>query len=319
MGDTVFIGSCAGTFYALDKTSGEKRWEYDIRADGKQTSFHGDPLVADDLILVGTDYSCSPDGVGHLYAFNIADGTVRWKYNSLVGLSTNVIRVESNAWVGTVAGDWESVAIRSGRMNAHVPTPTPKGECELPKWLGATGDSVVAVGKDNLIYTLSNRTGRIRWKVKLPGDPSTSPAIRGDEILIGGRDKRVYTLTVRDGKVKSSLPVNGVPIGRALIVADVAVFILDGAKPNHGSVAALGRNGILWSAELAREQSSEQPYAWNGAVVVGDCGGTITALTLDTGKSAWSTSLDGCIRSIGGDKTSLYIGAQQGTVFRLNY
>ena len=65
----MFIGSCAGNFYAINKTTGQAQWSYDIRKDGKQVSFHGDPLVTGDLILIGTDYSCAPGGVGHVYAF----------------------------------------------------------------------------------------------------------------------------------------------------------------------------------------------------------------------------------------------------------
>jgi outer membrane protein assembly factor BamB len=317
VGDTVFIGSCSGTFYALDKASGEKRWAYDIRADGKQTSFHGDPLVDAGTILVGTDYSCDPDGMGNLYAFNIADGTVRWKYNSPVGLSTNVIRVGSNAWVGTVVGDWASVGSRSGRIHGLIPSPQPEGPCNLPKWLATAGDSIIAVGKDNLIYALSNRSARVRWKVKLPADPSTSPAVQGNEILVGASDQRVYRLAARDGTIKSSFPVNGVPVGRPLVVGDVAFFILDSDDGKHGAVTALGRNGILWSTTLQQAQSSEQPYEWNGTVLIGDCGGTITAIRANTGAPAWSVGLKGCIRSIGGDNSSLYVGAQEGTVFAI--
>jgi outer membrane protein assembly factor BamB len=193
----------------------------------------------------------------------------------------------------------------------------PKGACELPKWLAAFDDGIVAVGKDNLIYALSNPTGRVRWKVKLPADPSTSPAVQGNEILVGGRDQRVYRLAARDGKIKSSIPVTGVPVGRPLVAGDVAFFILNGTGATRGAVTALSRKGVLWSAVLTKEQSSEQPYAWNGTVVVADCAGTITALGKDTGKSEWTVHLDGCIRSIGGDSTSLYAGAQQGTVFAI--
>ena len=55
MGEVVLIGSCAGTFYALDKKTGEVRWSYDIKKDGDQTSFHGNPLITEDLIIIGTD------------------------------------------------------------------------------------------------------------------------------------------------------------------------------------------------------------------------------------------------------------------------
>ena len=316
VGKTLLIGSCAGTFYALDKATGDKRWTYDIRPDGKQTSFHGDPLVDNDSILVPTDYSCAPDGIGHLYSFNILDGAVRWKYDSPVGLSTNVVRIGSKAWVGTVVGDWVQVSASSGGINSIVPSPLPKGACELPKWLATTNDSVVAVGKDNFVYALSNRTGRILWKIKLPADPSTSPAVEGSEVLVGARDKHIYRLSARDGKIKSSFAVNGIPVGRPLVVGDVTFFILD-SDANRGMVTAFTRSGALWSAELQKQQSSEHPYAWNGKIVIGDCSGTVTALDEDTGKFAWAVQLAGCIRSVGGDKTSLYVGAQEGTVFAM--
>ena len=68
----MFIGSCAGNFYAINKSTGQLRWSYDIRKDGNQQSFHGDPLVTNDLILIGTDRSCDPNGVGHVYAYELS-------------------------------------------------------------------------------------------------------------------------------------------------------------------------------------------------------------------------------------------------------
>ena len=55
MEDTVFVGSCAGIFYALNKATGEQRWSYNIRQDGKQISFQGNPLVVVDMILIGPE------------------------------------------------------------------------------------------------------------------------------------------------------------------------------------------------------------------------------------------------------------------------
>jgi outer membrane protein assembly factor BamB len=179
------------------------------------------------------------------------------------------------------------------------------------------GDRVVGVGKDNLIYALSNRKARVLWKVRLPADPSTSPAVQGNQILVGARDRRVYRLAVRDGTIKSSFPVDGIPVGRPLVAGKLAFFILDSDEGKHGLVTALGLEGAVWSATLQSAQSSEQPFEWNGTVVVGDCGGTMTALQTETGATAWSLKLEGCIRAIGGDSRSLYAGVQEGTVFAL--
>ena len=42
------------------------RWSYDIHQDGNQSSFHGNPLITDQLVLIGTDKSCASGGIGHL-------------------------------------------------------------------------------------------------------------------------------------------------------------------------------------------------------------------------------------------------------------
>jgi PQQ-like domain len=70
------IGSCSGYFYAIDKDTGQLRWKYTIEQDGDQTSFRDDPLVAGDLIIIGTDAGRQ----GHIYAFDRSTGKVRWKY-----------------------------------------------------------------------------------------------------------------------------------------------------------------------------------------------------------------------------------------------
>ena len=313
----LFIGSCSGTFYALNKTSGKRQWSYDISIDGRQTSFHGDPFVDGGTLIVGADHSCAPDGIGHLYAFNIADGMVRWKYSSPVGLSTNLVRAGSIFWVGTVAGDWVAIDSRRGTMNTRVPSPAPERPCEIPKWLAIAGDSIYAVGRDDLVYSLSSKTGRVNWKVGLPAPPSTSPVVLREEVLVGSRDQQIYRLARRDGEIKASLPVKGVPAGRPLVAGDRVFIIIDDPEVDHHAVVALDQRGLLWSSELSSEQTSERPYLWNGMAIVGDCTGKVTAIRPDSGKIAWRLELQGCIRSIGGDDTSLFVGVEQGTVFAL--
>lgn len=96
----MFIGSCAGNFYAINKSTGQVQWSYDIRKDGKQQSFHGDPLVINDLILIGTDRGCDPEAVGHVYAFERDSGKVRWKYRS-TSVPTDIVQLNSNVYFGS--------------------------------------------------------------------------------------------------------------------------------------------------------------------------------------------------------------------------
>jgi len=62
VGDAVILGSCAGTLYALDRTTGSPIWLYDTEADGAAAQFHGEPLLIGGRIVIPSD----ADPKGHL-------------------------------------------------------------------------------------------------------------------------------------------------------------------------------------------------------------------------------------------------------------
>ena len=72
VGDLVYGASCSGVLFALDKSSGEVRWRYDTAQDGRSASFHGDPVVTDELLVISSDVSSS----GFVYAFELDTGEV---------------------------------------------------------------------------------------------------------------------------------------------------------------------------------------------------------------------------------------------------
>jgi outer membrane protein assembly factor BamB len=97
VGDLLVVSSCNGMIRALDKKTGKVKWDYDIRKDGDQRQFHGDPLLTNDLVIIGTD-----GNTGHVYAFERSTGSVRWKYKvNEQGVASDVVTVnqaeENNA------------------------------------------------------------------------------------------------------------------------------------------------------------------------------------------------------------------------------
>jgi outer membrane protein assembly factor BamB len=80
---------CNGLIRALDKKNGQVKWEYDIRKDGEQSQFHGDPLITDQVLAIGTDGK-----IGHVYAFEPTTGAVRWKYKVKdSGVASDIVRL----------------------------------------------------------------------------------------------------------------------------------------------------------------------------------------------------------------------------------
>src|SRR5262245_9271158 len=99
---------------ALDEKTGHVKWEYDIRKDGEQSQFHGDPLIAEGLIVIGVDGI-----VGHVYAFDRATGAVRWKYRvEKRGVASDIVRQGDSLYFVTLGNDeLVSVDLRSGKRN----------------------------------------------------------------------------------------------------------------------------------------------------------------------------------------------------------
>src|SRR5687768_7654687 len=97
------IGSCAGSLYALDRTSGKPIWLYPTAADGTSAEFHGEPLLIGRSIVVPTD----ADPNGYLYSFDIKSGDVQWKIAFPEGIVTSPLligdRIVVVSALGTVA------------------------------------------------------------------------------------------------------------------------------------------------------------------------------------------------------------------------
>jgi outer membrane protein assembly factor BamB len=111
-GELLVAGSCNGRIRALDRKTGQMKWDYDIRKDGEQSQFHGDPLVTDDLVVIGTDGT-----IGHVYAFERATGAVQWKYKvEVTGVASDIVRLENQIYFVTIVNDLVCLDLQSGKQ-----------------------------------------------------------------------------------------------------------------------------------------------------------------------------------------------------------
>ena len=316
MGELLFIGSCAGTFYAFNKTTGQVQWSYDIRKDGKQQSFHGDPLVTDELILIGTDQSCDPEGVGHVYAFERDSGKVHWKHPS-TSVPTDIVQSKSNVYFASFQDKWSSVDLRTGSLNWTFSTGAPNENCDLPKSPVAVDNSLFIVGLDGVIYSLDPSSGRVVWKRKLTSSPSTGLALRDKTIYVGTMDQRIYRLNAETGTVISELTLEAKPVGRLAFANETLMMFLENASERVGYIISVDSKlaGVRWRQKSSPEWASERPHLWGDFVVAGNCRGGITAFRVADGVPQWNLSLKGCIRTLGSSGNLLFVGVQEGTIY----
>lgn len=319
-GDSVFVGSCAGVFYALNKNTGQLQWSYDIKKDGKQISFHGNPLIAGDLILIGTDQACEPDGIGHVYAFDRRTGAVKWKYKSK-SVPTDIVPVGTNIYFGSFEDRWSAAKLESGEILWSFSTGVPNPECFFPRSPVADEKQVYIPGIDGVIYAFDSASGKLAWKRKLTARPSTALVLKDKSLIVGTSDNRIYRLSSQTGETEADVAVEAQPVGRPTLTSDSIFFFLESRAERAGYIVALTHDlaKVRWSQKSTPDWASERPHVARGLVIAGNCRGELAAFQVSDGVPKWKIALTGCIRSVGDSGDTLFAGVQEGTVYALRY
>ena len=292
------------------------RWSYDIRRDGKQRSFHGDPLVTEDMILVGTDQGCDSDSIGHVYAFERTSGKVRWKYRS-TSVPTDIVRLGASVYFGSFQDQWSSINLRTGSLNWNFSTDVPNKDCAAIKSPVADEHHLFLTGLDGAVYALDAASGRVKWKRKLAAPTSTSLALRDKSLYVGTSDNHIYRLSAETGNVTSEFAVESTPVGRLAMEADSLFMFLENRSQRTGYIVSMDFKvtGERWKQKSSPDWASERPHLWKGYVVAGNCRGEVAAFRASDGAPQWTLNVKGCVRSIGSSGNMLFIGVQEGTIY----
>lgn len=322
MGDLLFIGSCSGNFYALDKNTGQVRWSYNIKQDGDQTSFHDDPLVAGDLIIIGTDAGRQ----GHIYAFDRATGTVRWKYLVRAGIfqdfgvASDVVRKDDAVYAVAKGDDLLCLDLATGKVRWHFAGGFDRQRTAWENSPTVDGDTILFGGQDGVVYCLDAQSGKLIWKMDLHSPVLTTPTVVRDDIYVGTSD-HFYCLQSADGKVTGSFsfPIkpwrNVTQSGDRLLVMSSDFFYEH--TPSEIRSLDLASHAVQLLARPSGKNadwSTVWPYVWRGEVLAAD-EGHLYAYRED-GSLAWSHDFPGqFVRGIGITEDVLYLGTMKGMIY----
>lgn len=305
----MFVGSCNGYVRAIDRRTGLARWTYDTREDGDPVEFHGDPLVTEDLLIIGSDLR-RPGGPGRVYAFDLTTGEPRWKHAAGEGVATDLRLAEGRVFGVTLADELIALDAVSGSLLWRFATGEPNPTFFANSSPAVSGGRVFFGGLDGSVYALDAESGVPVWKRALGPRVSTSILLAEGSLYAGTADGRLHRLDPATGAPVASFGTDESPGGR-LTAAGGCLLSFLGERTI--SCVELSLEGFRWTRRTAKDWSSSRPYVWRRYALAADSG-SLVAMRLTDGEQVWSVSLPGTVRGIGISEDALYAGTVQGAV-----
>jgi outer membrane protein assembly factor BamB len=304
----VFVGTNAGTLYAINLNSGQVRWKHHV-ANALMSS----PLLYRGLVIVGEGNAGARNpnmpahvgtGESALVAFDQATGVIRWR-TPLRGSG-----MPTPAIVGGVLVHHDG----SGRITGMDPL-TGRMLYERNVHSIASMSAVLPIGSDrfitsgvlpNAVLEVDAKTGAVIWRSNpFPDDASglgdcplagDGSRIFGQYVVPDGNGVRehVFAMDDRSGSLlwdvaleRGTLPVNnetGIPV-----VYRGVLYVGGAAAPwMHAIDTKTGR--ILWRTQVSGPVKGA-PAIKSGTVYFGDLGGFLWALDARTGRETGHLSL----------------------------
>lgn len=273
-GQTIYCAGYSGMVYALDRASGQPRWNFDTgspiigglllengvlyvgnsqghvvalqTSDGKQlwqktagNRVWSTPVDAGGLIAV-----TSMDG--NVYAFN-AQGGLAWKSGAGGAAIASTPQFEDSRL--TFGGfDKRFHAIRSDNGEPIWSTPA-AGNWFWTQGL-LSGDTLYAGNLDGHLYAYDATNGSFKWQVDLGSPIRSAPVLAGGTLVVAGRNGMIHGLDPQDGHDKWPPSDAGGSILANLVVPHLIVPQGNTPQGNTNTVYAATQPGSKNSARV---------------------------------------------------------------------
>ena len=305
VGDALIVGSCAGSLYALDRTTGKPTWRYDTKADGSAAQFHGEPLILGKRVVIPSD----SDPKGHLYSFDVASGDLLWKRPFDHGVATTPLLIDGRIVAVSAQGEVVAVEPTRGDVVWHEAL---AGAYALSPAYAAT--RVFVADNVDKVAALDAATGAAKWRTTVAARPNTALVVVGSTLVVGTADGYLNWIALDSGKVKKRVRLDGMPYGTPILASPLLFVLTAGAKGNLIALDAES-GAIRWSRETPREWTTYRPLVTGSTVIVGSEEKDLCAFNRDDGALRWCRSVGQVPRGLGISTDGiLYVGSLSGVV-----
>jgi outer membrane protein assembly factor BamB len=201
-GKIVCFGSVDDNLYALDIDNGELKWKF--KAGG---SIYSSPAIKVENPALRSETSGSKtngmnrmvhtnggdDKVffgsvdGYLYALNVEDGSLIWKFKTEADIYSSPAVAESLVYIGSNDYFMYAVDLATGQLRWKFETGGVVHSSPI-----AVGDKLFFGSYDGNFYVLDRFSGKLLWNYQTKGMISSSPVYYDGKIYIASEDGYLY-------------------------------------------------------------------------------------------------------------------------------
>ena len=306
----------------LDRKSGQVIWEYDTGRRDPRSSFHGDPLVVGNLLLIGTD-SFSGDGI---YALDKDSGKLRWKARvppgefEALGVATDIQSLDGRVYATSLADEVMSLSLQDGHLIwSHKSDYLQRGW--IPNGTPAITKGVVFVGGlDGTARALRTEDGKLLWNKHLGESIQTSARVVEGGVLMGTTDGKLLLLDAETGVIKKQLNLNKKPSGPIIEAEGRLLVGTDWARESSELMCVdTSLSQIVWklASPAGTFWTTPRPYVYGERVFLGSNRGGVFEYRLTDARLVRHTRVGGVIVGVRLFDDVLYVGTQGGTVYAI--
>jgi outer membrane protein assembly factor BamB len=267
-------------------------------------------------VVAGADRATKAGGA-QVHAFDRGSGAERWTVPAGAGVAAALAGRERQVFAVALDGELWSLDLPTGKRQWSFPL-------HAFPWEGpALGDGRVFAGaRDGTLSALDAATGKVQWQTSLGSEISTSVVRSGDTLYVGTVDGQFHQVDARAGKLVRSHRLDTTLRPRSVpIVTDEAIFVLlMDAGEDSRAVVSLDRSleRVRWRIAAPDEWSTSRLFISGNTLMLGTpTGGVLTYCTGD-GAPAWTHTVNGTVRAIGGADDAVYVGTVEGRLFALD-
>jgi outer membrane protein assembly factor BamB len=185
------VAAKSGVVSAFRGSDGQLVWQHDLGSPA-----HAPPTLAADRVYIPTEN-------GRIVALKVENGTPLWERH--VGGSPNdILALNDRVYAGSTDTFFYCLMSDNGRID----------------WRWRTGGNVIGrpaaddrfvyfVSLDNVLRSLSQKTGGQRWMRGLPLRPTSGPLLAGGTLVVSGMTTTLRTYNSKDGTPATDLPAGG--------------------------------------------------------------------------------------------------------------